>query len=347
MEQEQESVGQVEQGQTTEPKKLMPVGELLSKVLKSAIKLFPKTIAIWVICGICVLLSIGLGIGLVFLLKGSLGVTVSIIISACSFGLFTVYLGLWLGTSVIVLVGKIDSVVKIKEILKTGWEFTMPYLVIACWSGLIIPGGFVCLIVPGIIFFIWFWVVPFVLVNENIRGRLALIRSKNLVKGYGWAILGRFLVLLLILGLVSVLLALFEKAIPKLNILWLSLNILFNIFWQVLVLTFIYLIHKDLYNIKGPAVAEELVGFPKNWTGWLFSVLGIIAIIAYFWCISAMMFKYSGLIKKSQEGAAKGYTGALRSAITIYYGDNEGKYSETLDELVPKYIEQIWHRYKK
>ncbi len=44
---------------------------------------------------------------------------------------------------------------------------------------------------------------------------------------------------------------------------------------------------------------------------------------------------------KLRELAAKRRLGSLRSAVVIFYGDKEGVYPETLDVLVPKYIEGI------
>lgn len=42
---------------------------------------------------------------------------------------------------------------------------------------------------------------------------------------------------------------------------------------------------------------------------------------------------YSGLIRKSSEGAAKGNLGAVRSAVSIYAGDHEGAHPPSLQDL--------------
>lgn len=42
-----------------------------------------------------------------------------------------------------------------------------------------------------------------------------------------------------------------------------------------------------------------------------------------------------------REGSAKGNLGAFRSALSIYYGDKEGKYPTAVAELMPKYLTRI------
>ncbi|AKL97844.1 type II secretion system protein [Endomicrobium proavitum] len=55
--------------------------------------------------------------------------------------------------------------------------------------------------------------------------------------------------------------------------------------------------------------------------------------------------KLSSIIEKSKEGATKGSLGSLRSAIAMYYGDNNGVYPSTdiIKELTDdsKYIDKI------
>jgi prepilin-type N-terminal cleavage/methylation domain-containing protein len=77
----------------------------------------------------------------------------------------------------------------------------------------------------------------------------------------------------------------------------------------------------------------------------LMMVVAIIGILA-----SIMMPKYAQLLQKSQEGAAKGNLGTMRSTLEIYYADNQGIFpsctagplSTVFDTiLVPKYINRV------
>lgn len=66
------------------------------------------------------------------------------------------------------------------------------------------------------------------------------------------------------------------------------------------------------------------------------SIIGFLAAIA--------IPKFTDLIRKSHEAAVLGQLGAARSAISIYYADNEGAYPTTLgtdnswNVMIPKYL---------
>lgn len=70
---------------------------------------------------------------------------------------------------------------------------------------------------------------------------------------------------------------------------------------------------KNRFNLKGFTLIELMI---------VVAIIGILAAIA--------IPKFADLIKKSKEGATKGSLGALRSALTIYYGEQEGTYPNPL-----------------
>jgi hypothetical protein len=70
-----------------------------------------------------------------------------------------------------------------------------PYLWVSILGGLATIGGFVMLIVPGIILSIALGFSKFIIVLENRRGLDALTQSRAYVKGYWWATLGRYILL--------------------------------------------------------------------------------------------------------------------------------------------------------
>lgn len=82
-----------------------------------------------------------------------------------------------------------------------------------------------------------------------------------------------------------------------------------------------------------------------------FTLIELMIVVAVVGVLAAIAVpKFAELIRKSQEGSTKGGLGALRSSLTIYYGDNEGQYprgaqaansSILSDTLLPKYINEI------
>ncbi len=76
-------------------------------------------------------------------------------------------------------------------------------LLVGLLTGLAVAGGFILLIVPGLIFLTRFAVSVPAFVVEGKRGRSALSRSWNLVTGHSWPVFGTLLVAGLLAGAVS------------------------------------------------------------------------------------------------------------------------------------------------
>ncbi len=147
---------------------------------------------------------------------------------------------LWSQLSIILLIKETDSNLNAKQYLALGWSKLNSYLWVYFLMGIISLAGFILLIIPGIIFYIWFVFSPYVFAVENVSGEEALKRSRKLVKNYWWSVFLRIITVGLLISIVS----LVEGWIPIVGPL---VGAFFVVpFWII----YLYLIYEDLKRIK-------------------------------------------------------------------------------------------------
>lgn len=150
------------------------------------------------------------------------------------FSLISLILGLWVqSTTYVAIVNKPTN--DIKSIFLNGFKYSGRYFLISLMFGLIMFVGMVLLIIPAIIFAVWFSFSTFLVFDKNLKTKEALSKSKALVKGKFLKVLGRFIVFVLVILLVQIILS----AIPYVG--YTVLSFIAPIF----IIPF-YLLYKDL-----------------------------------------------------------------------------------------------------
>lgn len=86
-----------------------------------------------------------------------------------------------------------EKIMPVKEALKASTKFFWPAVFVMILTGLIILGGFILVVVPGIIFMVWYAFGYYEVVLDGEQGWKALQTSRQLVLGRWWATLWRLL----------------------------------------------------------------------------------------------------------------------------------------------------------
>lgn len=114
--------------------------------------------------------------------------------------------GIWVNITLIKYINNIYTQEKpdLQKTYKESWSSFWGYVFVSILVGLITIGGFLLLIIPGIIFAVWFSFAVYFVVLQNKKTIEALKESKQLVTGYWWATLWRWIVPNLFYGIIMV-----------------------------------------------------------------------------------------------------------------------------------------------
>ena len=183
----------------------------------------------------------------------------------------------------------VNEDLRITEALGKGWQKCWSFIWLSTIVGFIITGGFLLLLIPGILFLVWFSLAQFVFVNEDERGLNAIIKSKEYVRGYFLDVFVR----LLLIWIISAVLGIIPLIGPVLTILFVPFMTIF-----------IYLIYSDLREIKGDIYFSPSTGEKFKWVG--ISTLGYIAVPVIIFAfmgtsLIAPLMLLKGMIKSHEQ----------------------------------------------
>lgn len=185
-------------------------------------------------------------------------------------------LGLWCWLALLYAIRDRSEAIGIKESLRRAWG---KQLLSFWWIGILesftILGGFILLVVPAIIFVVWFSLSSFVFVREGQKGFNALLRSKEYIQGK-WGNVFRRLLIILLLWSVFYLIGfgtnlVISKEIGNL------VSLIANILLWPLILIYLFSLY-DALRERQPQLASQPVKAKKGFFVFA-SILGPIAMI--------------------------------------------------------------------
>jgi len=97
------------------------------------------------------------------------------------------------------------GVLELKDAYKKSWKYAFVLLLAGVLTGLSVLLGLVLLIIPGIVFSVWFCFSGFGVAEKGLGAVPSMKESKSLVNGRFWAVLGRIAVFGLFSSLVQIL----------------------------------------------------------------------------------------------------------------------------------------------
>ena len=108
-----------------------------------------------------------------------------------------IIVNMWIAIVILTIIDKIykNQPFDINKTLEIAFKKIPSYFLVTLLTGLIVFGGFILLIIPGIIFMVWYCFSAYITVLEekDNKGMAALKASKNLVKGRWGATFWRLL----------------------------------------------------------------------------------------------------------------------------------------------------------
>lgn len=218
-----------------------------TKILGDAWNIFKNNIAVFVSIAAVPFLFSFARLLVKFLPKQNSILTVGV---ALIIGLASIVISFW-SQIALFLAAREKGRISFQDAFSGAWGKVLSFWWIAILTSLIVTGGLLLFIIPGIIFGIWFSFSLFVFLNEDIKGFNALLKSRKYVEGVFGSILWRQF----FFALVSILLIL-PVAIIGAIALGESSEIIVNAFSALVLgplgIIYFYLVYKKVKKFRGP-----------------------------------------------------------------------------------------------
>jgi len=241
----------------------------------------------------------------------------------------------WGQTALLYAIKDSQEGIGVIESYRRGWHKILSYWWVSLLAGFITLGGFLLLIVPGVIFAVWFSLAAFVLIAEDLRGMNALLKSKEYVKGKWGSVFWRFL----FIGGISLILSLIPIIIFALLKIPFGEEVsrfVVGLFLTPLVMTYSFLVYSNLKTLKGEFVFAPTGGKKASFI--LVGILGFLLIPGILF--STVFLSLGSAREKARDARREADLRQIQIGLEIYY-DQHGSYPFSLDELSTDYFTTV------
>lgn len=269
-----------------------------------------------------------------------------IFIFAIPLVLAIIILQFWSQSSLIFAIKDSEENIGVKESYRRGRHKIGSIFWVGLLSGIIILGGFMFFVIPGIIFSTWFNLAVIIVIAEGLGGMNALLKSKFYVSGYWWEVFWRFLFIGLILMGVNLIFLIpagilnFIAIVVKSSLLSIIASIfsfignIVGLLLAPLAVIYTFLVYKNLKAIKRDITPVFSSGEKTK-----FIIAGILGILLFFGFIAGLIILGSsgGVRSKAMDAQRQAHIQSLQVYLLLYADDHNDIYPPSLNQLVPEY----------
>lgn len=247
----------------------------------------------------------------------------------------------WTQTALYALIVKKDRAFPLSEAFHIGLTKLLPFLWVTILFCLFLVTGSFLLIIPGILCIVWFSMAPYIVMNEDIHGFTALMKSKEYVKGKWLAVFGRLIAVILLVSITSSTIGFFLNILsntadsPVIPILSSIIVFIFSLITAPFTIIYISFIYDDL------RVGREATAFQASPRSkiifWIVLALSTLVVVG---TIFTAFGAYHYITSASTDSVKLQQTENIRGALDEFYS-NKGYYPASLNELLPEFIRSI------
>jgi hypothetical protein len=164
------------------------------------------------------------------------------------FSLIVAFIQMFAQLALIYAIQDPQKVIGIKDSYKRALAKFIPFVWTSLLVAIIVLGGFILLIIPGIIFTLWFSFYGFIFVEEDLKGTKAIFKSKEYVQGRMGDIFLRFIFIVFLLLVIPII---FSFVLGKLA------SPIISFFASPLAMIYCFLVYKKTKELKSREISYQ------------------------------------------------------------------------------------------